>query len=60
MIIVHPGGKTERCVVRSFALKDKPANTGETVNVWPLGKCTTVGAMVRGVEAGTARGYKEA
>ena len=58
IIIVHPGGKTERWIVRSFALKDKPANTGDTVTVWPLGKCTTVGAMVRRIEAATARCYK--
>lgn len=31
---------------RSFALKERPANTGETVMVCPLGRWTTLGAMV--------------
>ena len=31
---------------RSFALNERPAKTGETVIVWPLGKCTTLGAIM--------------
>ena len=30
---------------RSLALNENPAKTGETVIVWPLGKCTRLGAM---------------
>lgn len=46
-MIVHPGGKIEWCIFKSIALKDKPANTGDTVIFWPLGKCMIVGAMSR-------------
>ena len=31
---------------RSLALNENPAKTGETVIVWPLGKCTRLGAMM--------------
>ena len=31
---------------RSLALKERPAKTGETVMVCPLGRWTTVGAIV--------------
>ena len=31
---------------RSLALKERPAKTGETVIVWPLGRYTRLGAMM--------------
>ena len=45
-MIVHPGAKTEWWMFRSLALNEKPAKTGETVIVWPLGKCTRLGAII--------------
>ena len=43
--MVQPGGKIEWWILRSLALKERPAKTGETVIVCPLGKCSTVGAI---------------
>ena len=31
---------------RSLALKERPAKTGETVVVWPLGRYSRLGAMM--------------
>ena len=45
-MMVQPGGKMDWCMFRSLALKERPAKTGETVIVCPLGRCTKLGAMV--------------
>ena len=45
-MIVQPGGKTEWWMFRSLGLNARPAKTGDTVIVWPLGKCTRLGAMM--------------
>jgi len=37
-MIVHPGGDMELWILRSLRLKARPAKTGETVIVWPLGR----------------------
>ena len=46
-MMVQPGGKMEWWMLRSLALKERPAKTGETVMVCPLGRWTRVGVMVR-------------
>ena len=45
MMMVHPAGNTELCRLRSLALKKRPPKTGVTVRVWPLGRCTVLGAI---------------
>lgn len=46
-MMVQPGGKMEWWMLRSLALKERPAKTGETVMVCPLGRWTRVGVMIR-------------
>lgn len=45
-MMVQPGGNIEWWTFRSLALNENPLKTVETVIVWPLGRCSRLGAML--------------